>query len=108
MLESCDDRARSEKRNGLPDALGEMVREEGFVSGLCFEHRFPKAGIDDMDIFELRLFLLVAEDFLQVSYRHAIIDIVRAEGVPEGMDTGFSHPGLFVILSDKFADTAWI
>ena len=59
-----------------------------------------------MDVFEGCLFLLVAEDFLQVSYRHAIIHIVRAEGVPEGMYTGFSHPGLFVILSDKFADTA--
>jgi hypothetical protein len=31
-----------------------------YVSGLCFEHRFPKAGIDDMDIFERCFFLLVA------------------------------------------------
>ena len=61
-----------------------------------------------MDVFEGCLFLLMAENFLQVGYGHAVIDIMRAEGVPEGMYTGFSHPGLFVILSDKFADTAWI
>ena len=61
-----------------------------------------------MDVFEGRLFLLVAEDFLKIGYGHAVIDIMRAEGMPEGMYSGFSHPGFFIILFDQFPDTAWI
>ena len=82
--------------------------EESDISGLGFQHRFPKAGIDGMDVFEGCLFLFVSENFLQVSYGHPIIDIMRAEGMPEGMYSGFSHPGLFIILFDQFPDTAWI
>jgi hypothetical protein len=51
------------------------------VSGLRLEHRLPKAGIDHMDVFECRFLFLVSEDFLQIGYGHAVIDIVRAEPV---------------------------
>ena len=61
-----------------------------------------------MDVFEGCLFLLVAEDFLQVCDGHTIIDIMRAEGMPKGMNSGFSHPGLCIVLFDYFTDTTWI
>ena len=34
------------------------------LSGLRLEHSLPKAGTDDMDVLEGRLFLLVTQNFL--------------------------------------------
>ena len=39
---------------------------------------------------------------------HTVIDVMRAEGMPEGMHTGFSDPRLCIVLLDEFPDTARI
>ena len=77
-------------------------------SGLRLEHRLPKARTDDMDVLEGCLFLLVPQNLLQVSYGHAVVDVMRAEGVTQGMHSGFSHPCFCIVFFDQFTDTAGI
>ena len=78
------------------------------MSGLCLEHRFPKARTDSMDVLESCFFLLVTKNFLQVRYGHTVIDVVGTEGVTQGMHPGFSHSCLGVILFNEFPDTTRI
>ena len=47
---------------------------------------------DHMDVLERCLFLLMPQHLLQVGYGHTVIDVMGAEGMPQGMYAGLPHP----------------